>query len=182
MHQFVGGLGETEVENLDDALRRDLDVGRLQIAMDDATLVSGIEGVDNLTRDREGLGRWHWTACDAIGERRPFDQFHHQRSHVAGVFQAVNDGDVRMVQRGKRSPFALEPGESFLLACDGFREDFDCHVATELRVASPIDLAHPALADEGGDLVRAEPSARGQGHGGAAEIIPHVLRFPPKTP
>ena len=83
MHQFVGGFGETEVENLDDALRRDLDVGRLQIAVDDATLVSGIEGVDNLTRDREGLGRWHWAAHDAIGERRTFDQFHHKRRRSA---------------------------------------------------------------------------------------------------
>ena len=46
---------ETEVEHLDGAVGRDLDVGRLQIAMDDALLVRGFERLGNLTRDRERL-------------------------------------------------------------------------------------------------------------------------------
>jgi hypothetical protein len=34
---------------------------------------------------------------DAIGERRPFDQFHHQRMSAAGVFEALDRGDVGVI-------------------------------------------------------------------------------------
>src|SRR5262245_56970430 len=138
--------------------------------MDDAALVSRIERIDNLTRDRHGL-RWrHWTTHDAIGERRTFYELHHQRPDGASVFQAVNVRDVLVVQRRQRSCFTREPGESFLLACDVFREDLDGHVATEFQVASAIDLAHSALADLGGDLIPAEPSARSERQGGQLRL------------
>ena len=39
--------------------RGDLDVGRLQIAMDDAALVRGVERVGNLPGDRQRLGDRH---------------------------------------------------------------------------------------------------------------------------
>ena len=38
-------------------------------------------------------------------------------------------------------------------------------VALQLRIAGPIHLAHPTLADEGGDVIRAEASTWCQGHG-----------------
>ena len=38
-----GRLREAEVQDLDDAIRRDLDVRWLEIAMDDPLLVGGIE-------------------------------------------------------------------------------------------------------------------------------------------
>ena len=49
-------LRETEVEHLDRAVGPHLDVRRLQIAMDDAVLVRGLEGVGDLPRDRQSLG------------------------------------------------------------------------------------------------------------------------------
>ena len=45
------GLGEAEVEDLHDAVRRDLDVRRLQVAVDDPLLVGGLERVGDLPRD-----------------------------------------------------------------------------------------------------------------------------------
>ena len=38
--------------------RRNFDVRRLQVAMDDAFLVRGFERVANLTRDRKGFVKW----------------------------------------------------------------------------------------------------------------------------
>ncbi len=49
------GFCQSEVEHLDRAVRPDLDVGRLQIPMDDAPLVRGLEGVGDLPRDGEGV-------------------------------------------------------------------------------------------------------------------------------
>ena len=54
-------LGEAEVQQLHDALRRQLDIRRFEIPVDDATLVRGVERLAYLTRDREGLLQWQWS-------------------------------------------------------------------------------------------------------------------------
>ena len=105
-------LRQPEVEHLDRAVRRDLDVGRLEIAMDDALLVRGVERVRDLPRDRQRLVERQRPLRHAIGERLAFDQFQHQRVDAVAVFDAVNRGDVRMVQRGEQPGLALEAGET----------------------------------------------------------------------
>ena len=49
---------------------------------------------------------------DAIGERRPFDQLHHQRADAAGFLEAVDLRDVRVIERREHLRFALEPREA----------------------------------------------------------------------
>ena len=49
------GLREAEVEHLDDAVRGDLDVGGLQVAVDDRFFVGHFEGICDLARDVQGL-------------------------------------------------------------------------------------------------------------------------------
>jgi hypothetical protein len=41
-------FGQSEVQNLDPSFRRDFDVGRLQVTVNDAFLVSGFEGLCDL--------------------------------------------------------------------------------------------------------------------------------------
>jgi hypothetical protein len=50
-------LGEPEIEQLDSLLRHQ-DVGRLEVAMDDALLVGRGEGVEDLIRVRDGFLDW----------------------------------------------------------------------------------------------------------------------------
>ena len=65
-------LREPEVEHLDRAVGPDLDVGRLQIAMDDALLVRGFERLGDLPRDGQRFVERKASARDALGEgRRP---------------------------------------------------------------------------------------------------------------
>ena len=49
-------LGETEVEQLDAAVRQQLDVGRLEVAVDDAVLVGGFQRLGNLRGGAQRLG------------------------------------------------------------------------------------------------------------------------------
>ena len=91
-------LREAEIEHLHGPVRADLDVGRLEIAMDDALLVRRVERLGDLPRDRQRLVERDRTSCDAVGERLTLDQFHHERLHTSAVFEAVDGGDVRMVQ------------------------------------------------------------------------------------
>ena len=51
------GLGEAEVEDLDLAVRRQLDVGGLEVAVDDALLVGALERLGDLLRDRRSPRR-----------------------------------------------------------------------------------------------------------------------------
>ena len=81
--------------------------------------------------------------------------------------QAVDRGDVRMIQRGERlrlragsAPGARRrrrttSGSTLIATC-----------ALQVRVGGAIHLAHAAHADLGGDFVRAEARAWCQGQSG----------------
>jgi hypothetical protein len=71
---------KAEVEHLDRAVRADLDVRRLQIPVDDALVVRGLEGVGNLPADRDRV--WHGHRAD-VRERRTLDQFHDERADAS---------------------------------------------------------------------------------------------------
>ena len=51
-------LGQTEIQQLDVVVRRDLHVARFQIAMDDALFVRRFERLRDLLRDAQGLFLW----------------------------------------------------------------------------------------------------------------------------
>ena len=104
------------------------------------------------------------TLCHAIGERRPFDQFHHQRADVTRVLEAVDVRDVRMVQRSEDFSFALESGQAVDILYHGDRQNLDRDLALEVCVGRAIDLTHAARAERGQDLVRAETSAGRESH------------------
>ncbi len=117
--------------------------------MDDATLVSDIECIDNLARDRHRLRRWHWPPHDAIGERRPLDQLHHQRV----VLDAVDGGDIRMIEGGEDLRLAREARQPGRIRGQGGRDQLDRNVASELGVGGAIHLAHGTLAEFGAEAV-----------------------------
>ena len=74
-------LRQPEVEHLHRAVRRDLDVRRLQIAMDDALLVRGFERLGDLPRDRadassSGTGPARNRSASVVA----FDELQHERA------------------------------------------------------------------------------------------------------
>ena len=70
------GLGEAEVEDLHLAVRRDLHVGGLQVAVDDALLVRLLERLGDLPRDRERLVDRDRPALQPLGEVLAGDELH----------------------------------------------------------------------------------------------------------
>ena len=62
-------LRQPEVQDLDRAVVADFDVLRFEIAMDDALLVRGFEGVGDLTGDREGVGSGRAERRDRASDR-----------------------------------------------------------------------------------------------------------------
>ena len=69
-----------------------------------------------------------------------------------------------MIERRKDLRFLLEAGQTVRIVDNGRWQNFQRDVATELRVVSAIDFAHPASAEGREDFVWAEASAGLQCH------------------
>ena len=76
----VDRFGEAEVEDFDGAVRAQLDVGRLQVAVDDADLVRRLERLGNLAREGQRLVDGNRTFRDALGEVFALDELHDNRA------------------------------------------------------------------------------------------------------
>ncbi len=64
-----------------------------------------------------------------------------------------------MVEAGEDLRLPFEPGEAIWISREGVGEDLQRDLAVELRVGGLPDLAHPALAQEGGDVIVPEAGA-----------------------
>ncbi len=124
--------------------------------MNDPALVRGFERVGDLPGDRQHLVQRHRTPTDAIGKRRSIDELQHQRADAVAVLQAVNRGDVGMVECGEDFRFALEARNPFRIAGKGRGQDLYRDIAFQQRVARSINLAHATGAEHGFDFVGTE--------------------------
>ena len=124
--------------------------------MDDPLLVGFLNGPGNLPGDLNRIARLHGAPGDAVSQRLALDQFQHQEEDAGVLLQAVNGGDVRVIQRSQQMTFALEASHALGVGGDLGPEDLDRDLAVQARVVGPIDHAHPALADLLDDPVMAE--------------------------
>ncbi len=133
--------------------------------MHDALLVRGVKGVGDLRPELHHLVERQRALLQAVGERFPLEQLHHQEVRVALVPDVEQRADVGMVERGDRLRLALETLAALVVLREAGGEDLDRDAAVEAGVLPPPHLAHPAGADRGGELVRPEPRAGLGGHG-----------------
>ena len=105
----AAALRQTEVEHLHRAVGGDLDVGRLEIAVNDAALVRGLQrrrrSAAQCSARPSGGSR---SARDTLGQRLAFDELQDEAADARAVFDAVDRADVRMVERGEQPGFTLE--------------------------------------------------------------------------
>ena len=87
-------------------------------------------------------------------QRLAGNQLHHEVARAVGLFEAVDRGDVGMIQRCQHFRFALKTGEPFGIVRERFRQNFDGYVAPELGVVRLIHFAHAARANLRDDFVR----------------------------
>jgi hypothetical protein len=156
-HRGLAGhpLRQAEVEHLDRAVRGQLDVGRLEIAVDDAAFVGGVERRGELARDLQRLRHGQRAAHEAVRQRRPLHELHDERRRLA-VVHVVDGGDVGMIERGEHPGLALEAGAPPGIQGMDVGQQLDGDVAAEPGVACPVDLSHAPRPDGRDDLIRAE--------------------------
>jgi hypothetical protein len=123
--------------------------------MENAPLVGRVKGAGNLTGHAQRILDGHRTAKHVA--------LHVLENEIPRP-DIVELADVRMVQSRNRTRFLLEPSESIAIERERLGQHFDGNVASKARIPRPIDLAHPAGAQQGDDFKRSEPGARGERH------------------
>src|SRR5688500_16366024 len=114
-----------------------------------------IQRVRDLSRDGQRIARGHRPTAQPIGQRLAVDELQHERWHAAGLFEPVDGADVRMIEGREHARFAVEPRHPLAVRREYGWQYLDRDITAKLRVVRAIDLAHPALADERRDPVRA---------------------------
>ncbi|MBK9376637.1 MAG: hypothetical protein IPN03_23695 [Holophagales bacterium] len=160
----VHRLGEAEVEDLDRSLRCELDVGGLEVTVDDPLVVGRFQRLGDLPGDGYGLFEGDGTALHPLGEVFALDELHDEGANAAGLLEAVDRGDVGVLELGQDLRLAFEAGETIGVPGERLGEDLDRDLAPQLRIGRPVDDPHPALAERGGDLVGADAGAGDERH------------------
>ena len=156
--------GEAEVEYPQPAVVPEHDVVGLQIAVHDAPVVRGREGVRDRDRELQHPRSRKAAGRELAGQRVSLDQLHRQERAVARFFHRVDGDDVRMVERGQGARLAAETLEPLRISGQRHGKSLERHRPAEPRVLGPPDLAHTACAQLGDDLVGAEHHSGGERH------------------
>ena len=137
---------QAEVENFGVSALGDEDVGGLDIAMDDAFAMGGIEGVGDLDRQAEQHIHFQRTAGDAMLEGQAV-QVLHGNEGLAILFANVVDGaDVGVVQGGRRFGLTPEALQCLTILSHVFRQEFESDETIEPGVFGLVNDTHAAAA------------------------------------
>jgi hypothetical protein len=158
--EFPGHLRQAEIEDLAMPPGGQEDVGGLDVPMDDALLVRGVQSVGDLNRVFERLSGRQRATAQSILQLLAFQQFEDDEGRRL-LAHVMDDADVRVVERGCRATLAIEAIDGLLIGRDGVGQHLDGHVAIEARVASAVHLAHPSRPKCCDDLVRTKAGAGG---------------------
>jgi hypothetical protein len=159
------GLGQPEVEHLDEVALGELDVRRLQVAVDDSVLVGGLDRLGDLLGNGERLGDRHGAVVEHGIERLAGHVLEDEVSPAIDLLEPVDRGNARVVERGEHLGLALETGEAIGVVGEVLRECLDRNVAVEPRVTGQVDHAHAAASDLADDVVRADSGWHCVAHG-----------------
>ena len=160
------GPRDPEVGDLDPAVAPHEDVGRLDVAVDDAADVRRVEGLRDLGGHAGGLARRERPVlAQDRGEVLAVDQLHDDVRARAVLAEVEHRHDARVAERRRRPGLVAEPAEEVGVLAELGAEELDGDVAIQLGVAGAVDRRHPALAEELDQAVAAAEDAPDLGHG-----------------
>ena len=127
--------------------------------MDDAGVVRGLEAFGDLPADVERVANGERAMAQALGERLPWNELHHEEALAVVLLETVQRGDPRVVERGEHAGLTLESPQSLGVSGHLVGQELERDVPPERLVARAIDLAHAARAQQLEDLVAANRPA-----------------------
>ena len=125
----------------------DKDIGRLDVPVDDASSVSGVECVGDVNRQTEQNIGVDGFSGDAILQRHPVQKLHGDERFPILFTNIKDHANIRVIQRGGSLGFSLEPGQRLRVAGHILRQEFQSDKAMQSRVLGFVDHTHPATAE-----------------------------------
>ena len=98
--RIAQNLGQAEIEHLNLVARREHDVFRLDVAMNDAACVRFVQGVGNLCRNRERLAQIWQLALEPRSQSFPFNVLKDYEAVVALLPDLVDSAYIRVIESG----------------------------------------------------------------------------------
>src|SRR5208283_283325 len=152
-------LRQAEIQNLGVASGGDENVGGLDVAMDNALGMRGIEGVGDFGGEGEDYLGIHGAAADAVLEGGAFQKFHGDVGLLAALADVVDGADVGVIQRRSGAGLAAKAFESLGIAGDGVGQEFERDKTAEFAVLGLVNDAHATAAELFDDLVAGDSLA-----------------------
>ncbi len=161
---------DAEIDHLHFAAIGEEDIGGLEVAVDEATLVRIGQGPAHAGDDRQRLGVRHADkvrcAQDAI-ERLAGQVLHGQVHHRAVAVEVIDRHDIAMRQRLRLARLTLQRDQRFRMTAELHIEDLDGDVGLAVRglelaqVECLVDRSHAAHAQA---LLQHEAAIQGVAH------------------
>ena len=138
---------EAEVEDLHAAVTRQEHVLGLDVAMDDAARVCGVEAIGDGGRNRDGRPPGLRALREPRAQCLALQQFGDREEDPPVQPDVVDGEDVRVRERRDRLRLALESRAGIVIVRQARLQHLEGDVALQARVACAIDLAHAALSE-----------------------------------
>ena len=131
----VRALRETEVEQLDAGARQH-HVGRLEVAMDNALAMRGLQRISDLRADPQDVRDRNRTLRGAGRQRLAVQQLHHEVRRAVDVADIEQRADARMRQARNGPGLALETSRDWAVVVVSVRR-----ILTATRRSSRVSFA-----------------------------------------
>ncbi len=140
-------LGQPEVQDLEPPVAGHHQVGRLEIAVDDAAFVRRRQGVGQGDGDLEDPRQRQPVSRDELRHRLALDQLHRQEMEPVDVLEGVDGDDAGVAETGQSARLPAEPAQAGVVDGAARRQHLERHPATEIGVLGDKHLTHTAAAE-----------------------------------
>jgi hypothetical protein len=82
--------------------------------------------------------------------------------NIGRFLEAVDSGDVRVVQRSQQLGLAPESGQATWIRRKEGRQDLERDIAIQFRVATSVHIAHRSRTEQPKHFIRADSMARAE--------------------
>src|SRR5215469_18006229 len=124
----------------------DENIGGLDITMNDALAVRGIQTVRNIDGDIEQPIGIYGTVINDVLQRHSVEELHRDEDPTVSLVNFINDADVGMIQGRRRTRFAAEALEHLRVIGKILRQEFKSDEPAEASVLGFVYHPHTPAA------------------------------------